>query len=186
LNIIKNPKDLKIIQAGIDGVETVIVDCIVAGISNMSEALAVKRICSKLGIKASSFEELEKSSIQLTQKLDDEMGLPGDCVFIDVGDDYCLTYSYAAMPSHTSSHSKLPTEYKEQIKCLSGLSKSKTIKDIVNVSPKVAVHVNNILSSIRWSKIGIIEGSNKLRASLDDLIAEVFGSDGLEYYQSLK
>ena len=186
LSIVKNPKDLKIIQAGIDGVETIIVDCIVTGMSKMSETLAVKRICSKLEIKASSFEELEKSALVLTQKLDNEMGLPGDCVFIDIGDDYCLTYSYAAMPSHTSSPSKLPIEDKEQIKCLSSLSKSKTIKDIINVSPKVAAHVNNILSSIRWSKIGIIEGSNKLRASLDDLIAEVFGSDGLEYYQSLK
>ena len=192
VSIVKNPQNKKVAEAGMDGVETIVVDCIVAKMNHLTERLAVKRVCSKLGVKANNFEELEKETITLARNLDEELKLPGDCVFIDVNGDYCLTYSYAAVDqgvTHTlprNHQGVLNMEDQKQIASLSRLSKSKTIKDISKASFKVAAYLKKVLSDIRWGRVGVVEGGNKLKASLEDIVAEVFGLDGLGYYQYLR
>jgi len=191
LSTLENPKNAKVVEAGIDGVETLVIDCIAAKIDQLPEDKAVTKICSKLNTTAKNFEELEDETLNLAQQLDSALGLPGDCVFIDIGGDYCLTYSYAAVDqgvTHTLPENQgvLDVEDQKQIACLSTLSKSKTIKDISKASSKVAAYLKTVLNDIRWGRVGVVEGGNKLKASLDDIIAEVFGLDGLGYYQYLR
>jgi len=196
LNTIKNPTMSNTIEADAsDGVKTIIVDCLVAGLQNIPEAVVVRRINKKLDINATTFAEVELKADALAQALDDELQLEGDCVFVDIDGDYCLTFSYASTNGVVKNKkSKLPNnpqgvlteQDQRQIECLSQLSKSKTIRDISKASSKVAGYMKKVINDIRFGRMGVVEGGSKLKASLEDVVAEVFGLDGLGYYQYLK
>jgi hypothetical protein len=188
--IISSIKSHKI-EAGINDFETIIVDCVVSGINKMSEAKALRMLEKALDIKASNMNAFDVKADVLAQKLDDALQLPGDIVFVNIDGDYCLTYNMkpedvSRIQGSTKKKSNLTNSDKSQIEALSRLSKSKTIRDIQRASEKASAHLKKILSDIRFGKVGIAEGSSKLRASLEDVVADVFGAEGINYYKQLK
>jgi hypothetical protein len=188
--IISSIKSHKI-EAGINDFETIIVDCVVSGIDKMPEEKALRKLGKALDIKASSMNAFEMKVDVLAQKLDDALQLPGDIVFVNIDGDYCLTYNMkpediSRIQGSTKKKSNLTSSDRSQIEALSRLSKSKTIRDIQRASEKASAHIKKILSDIRFGKVGIVEGSSKLRASLEEVIADVFGVEGINYYKQLK
>lgn len=200
--------------------QTVVIDSIVSGISDLSSDEAAQAIARKMGFTEAlasgevSLEDVKSRSDVLAQKLTNSLGLPGDMVFIDVDGDYLLTFAFhrsdvdelgqeAGTTSEASKKIRAAKSAKRrplapapqgvlskmdqsQISSLAGLSRSRTMRDVRKASPKVAAYLNDVLKNIRTGRIGLAEGSSKLRAQLSDVIAEVFGMDGLGYYEFLR
>ena len=162
-----------------------------------------------------TLDQVEERADMLAQQLDISFGLPGDTIFLNMpsptdsrSNDYCLTFNFerkdapklsrstestteAAKSAKNKSLPKGPQGVlskldQKEIAQLASLGTSRTMKDIRKASAKVASYMKDILTSIRVGRVGISEGTRKLRANMEDVIAEVFGSDGLGFYQYLK
>ena len=193
--------------------QTIVIDSIVSDIDQMGSKEAAQAIAKKLGFsealasKEISLQDVKSRSDVLAQKLTTSLGLPGEMIFLDVDGDYLLTFAF-----HRSEAAKLSDEAgstvraakiakrrplpnnpqgvlskrdQVQISSLADLSKSRTMRDIRKASPKVAAYLNDVLKNIRIGRVGLSEGSSKLRANISDVIAEVFGMDGLGYFEYL-
>ena len=194
ISALKNPT--LVVEADVDGSQTIVVDCVASGLKNLPEEGILNYVASKLDITGSSPQDIESKINALAQKLEDAMQLGGDCVFVDVGGDYCLTYT--SRPNRIrkisavkeglpfSSQGVIGEQDRKQIESLSQLSKSRTIKDIAKASSKVSAYMKKVINDIRWGKLGVAEGGSRLKANLETVVAEVFGLDGLGYYQYLK
>lgn len=73
-----------------------------------------------------------------------------------------------------------------QIEDLLTLGKSRTYKDVKKASPKLATYLSKTLNDLRMSKVSLVEGLSKLKASMEDMISDCFGTDGQDYYNYLK
>lgn len=194
--------------------QTIVIDSIVANINEMGSPEAAQAIAKKLGFGEAlasgevSLEDVKTRSDILAQKLTNSIGLPGDVIFLDIDGDYLLTFAFhrsdagklgresgtTTEAAKTAKRRPLPggpqgvlsKKDQSQIASLASLSKSRTMRDIRKASPKVAAYLNDVLKNIRTGRVGLSEGSSKLRANISDVVAEVFGLDGLGYFEFLK
>jgi len=185
LSLLESGKSELVASIDDDNYQTVVIECITSDLNNMPESIALRYIGKKLGVTAESFTELDQKMDVLAQKLDRSMELPGECVFVKMGDDLCLTYTFKTATARKQK-SRLTARDQNEIEALSRLSKSKTIRDITKASPQVSEYMKKVLNDIRWGKLGVAEGGTRLQANVEDVVAEVFGSDGLSYYQYLR
>ena len=192
--ILGSLKSHSIVEADVDNYQNIVVDCVLSGIDDMPKEKALQQLNKVLEIRASSFFEFDQKADVLAQKLDAALQLPGEVVFVNLDGDYCLTYNIkpddlnriqAKKDKENPFQKKISTEDMRQIECLSRLSKSKTIRDINKASEKVANYLKRILSDIRFGRVGIVEGSFQLNANLEDIVAEVFGTQGLKHFKYL-
>lgn len=191
--------------------QTLIVDCLVAEIHNLSDKDATKAIADKLQLKVTentTLEEIEVMADDLAAELNLSTGLEGYFMFLPMeSGDYCLTYNFDT-PEEFVQKTQEPAPVKEddevtasipkgpqgvlskseqaQIESLLTLGKSKTYKDIKKASPKLGVKLSKLLNDIRMSKISLRDGIKQLSASMDAMVEEAFGDDGLEYFRYLR
>ena len=194
--------------------QTIVIDSIVASMDEMGSPEAAQAIAKKLGFSEAlasgeaSLQDVKTRSDILAQKLTTSVGLPGEMIFLDIDGDYLLTFAFhrsdagklgqesgtTTEAAKTAKRRPLPhgpqgvlsTRDHAQISSLAALSKSRTMRDVRKASPKVAAYLNDILKNIRIGRIGLSEGSSRLRANISDVVAEVFGMDGLGYFEFLK
>lgn len=192
--------------------QSVVIDSIVADINNMSEQEVAQAIAKKMEFSEAlanngTLEDVKARADALAQKLTTSIGLPGDVVFVDAGGDYLLTFAFhrsdaaklgqesesTSLASRSAKSRPLPKGPqgvlsgfdRSQIEQLAALGKTKTMRDIRKASAKVAGYLSDILKNIRTGRVGLAEGTSKLRSSIADVVGEVFGMDGLGYYEYL-
>ena len=178
-----------------------------------AEAIARKMEFSNALAEEGSLDDVMAQADMLGAKLASSVGLPGDLVFLELDGDYVLAFAFdrddaaklgleagssatakkKAKAAKSAKNRSLPQGpqgvlsklEQSQIEKLAALGKSKNMRDIKKASAKVAAYLGDILKNLRSGRIGIAEGTSKLRANMGDVIAEVFGLDGLGYYQYL-
>lgn len=177
-----------------------------------AQAIAKKMEFSEALASESSLEDVKARADAMAVKLTSALGLPGDVIFLDVNGDYLLTFAFkrddakklalenestttARRASAAKSAKKrsipngpqgvLSVFEKSQIEKLAALGGKKTMRDIKKASAKVAAYLGDVLKNIRNGRVGLAEGTAKLRANMADVIGEVFGPDGMGYYEYL-
>jgi hypothetical protein len=189
--------------------QSVIVDCLVSSAADMDGDDLAESLSNRLGISAKTFTEVQSKLDELSLNLKDKVALPGDFVFLTHNGDYCLVFAYskedaenlldepedvviaAAKPKKVgklprSPQGALEVDVMKEIEALAKLAKGSTYKDVKKASPKTASYMSSILSNIRNSKVGLAEGGGMLKASLPLMVENVFGTDGLDYFNHLK
>jgi len=186
--------------------QAVVIDCLAANIDDADKLEAASMIAKKLGLQGElSAEAVEVESDRLAAELTTAVGLPGELIFMNYENDYCLVFSFEksnatelAKQSETlvfasaqelqltmPQQGVLDVNDQKEIQCLAKLGKPSTLRDIKKASPKVADVISEVLTKIRHSKVGLAEGSKMLKANMEDFIVQAFGKDGLAYYKHL-
>jgi hypothetical protein len=192
-----------------DEMQVLIVDCVVSNVGTLKDEDLASLLNEKLtlGLESPQIEAAEIAADKLADQMAQSMSLPGDLMFMKYQDDYCLVFTFErsgvaelakegdALVFASKKKEDLPdgpqgtltVKEQDEIKALSSLAKSKmTYKDVKKASSKVAALLSEAMTQIRNSKVDIAEGAKALKASLEDLIVQAYGKDGLAYYQYVK
>jgi len=200
LSLVKNSKLLD------SDMQSIVIDCLVAKASDLAGTDLAKLLSNRMGFEANGLVEAQNQLDMLSIELKDKVNLPGDFVFLNHNNDYCLVFAYGtdqagelsllsgantvaktkvgALPR--SPQGAIEATSMKEIEELAKLPKGATYKDIKKVSSKTAAYMSSVLSDIRNSKCGIAEGGKKLKASLPEMIEAVYGTDGLDYFNHVK
>lgn len=186
-----------------DEQQAVPVECLVADAAEMKDEEVAALLSERLGVAAGTLSDVQIALDEMGVALIAATGLPGELVFMDYGDDYCLVYAFSRDDAHAlglesgavvsaakkadgNPQGAMTVDDQKEVEALASIGKSSSLKEIKQASPKVGAYLNNMLTDIRNSKVGVVEGGRVLKANITELVSLVFGHDGAMYLQHLK
>lgn len=176
-----------------------VVECLVSDLNGYNDQELARVVEKRLDIVGSLPEEATRDDVRLAvdviaQRLNEKVDLPGELHFLEVNGDYCLVFAFekeqakdlatASLPS--SPQGPLSVKDQKEIKALADLKRTSSLKEIRTASSRVASHLGKVLTDLRNSRLNLSEGARALKASMEDLVAAVYGEDGKAYYLHLK
>ena len=162
----------------------VLIDCLVAEASQLGDDELADKLIAELELGEKTGLELVQARLdKMSQELTAAVGIPGDFVFTEYGDDYGLVFA-SSLPEGPQGTMTMSDQ--GEIEALAKLGKTACLKDIKAASPKVGAYLGDLLTDIRNSKVGVVEGARMLKADLLGLVEKVFGCDGSAYLTHLK
>jgi hypothetical protein len=196
--------------------QVVVVDCLVSEISEMSEQELATALAKKLEIEEDLSHEFTDYGLSEVEELADAIaedltalaGLPGEFVFVDHGDNFCLLFCYnsvqagemakmaGAIATAAKKESKLPAgpggalsvKDQKEIESLAqlGSMRKTTMKQLKKASQRLANDVSTCLSKARSNGLSLGEVADLLKSDLDSHVERVFGMDGLDYLKHVR
>jgi hypothetical protein len=188
--------------------QSIVVDCVVnlEGKSEQENAEAISKALQLDPIENGySIEEAMMGADMVAEELTHCMGLPGNFMFLDVENEYCLVYLY---PTETAlQHSKLANkvvtaakkslghdipdgpqgalELKDQKEieavCKLNSLRGMSMKDLKEKAPKIHTFIKNAMSELSSSMVTLGEALNDMSLSVSGVVGKVYGKDGVAY-----